>query len=159
MDRIDILEDAVIKLTQMVWDMQEESRQGRIVGDVIPTSSHRRHKKAGPLSDVTYTTYCSRLRGYRENYKQTQSPYWKKEVENLEERIRASGRSLPSEKEEVPINVEPPGNIKPEDAAEASDKALGRVIMEMSPNELKERLLASKKGESDAGTSGNNNAA
>jgi hypothetical protein len=133
MDRIDVLEEQVIALTELVQEM----RKGEQLA--IPRASSR-HGKVGPLADVTYISYCSRLRKARETYKETQHPYWKTEIEVLENRIRASGREVPPNETAVveTIPTTSPENVK------ASDSALGNIIRLMSPEQLKEKLTQSK---------------
>jgi hypothetical protein len=133
MDRIDVLEEQVMALTELLQEM----RKGESLA--IPRASSR-HGKTGPLADVTYISYCSRLRKARETYKETQHPYWKTEIEVLENRIKNSGREVPLDGS---VAVEPIPTTSPENV-KASDSALGRVIRLMSPDELKERLVQSK---------------
>jgi len=142
MDRLDVLEEQVINLTQALWELAEVVRQSKMV-ETIPISS-RRHKKGGPITDITYVSYCSRLRKYREEFKQTGHHHWKKEVEALEDRILAAGRELPAE-----TLVVEPIPTKAAEMAKPSEAALGEVIRALSMEELKERLDASKKGGRD----------
>lgn len=74
------------------------------------------------LKDTTYQVYCSNLRKYRKNVRETQgkadNPYWAQQVLHMEAKILAGGRALPVEKEEgVPIIpngvVTPPSNEPP----------------------------------------------
>jgi len=146
MDKLDILEaqmdiisEQVIALTQTVWELAEVVRQGKMV-ETIPLSS-RRHKKGGPITDITYISYCSRLRKYREEFKQTGHYHWKREVEALEDRIIAAGRELPADVSQV----QEPIPTKAAELAKPSETALGVVIRAMSVEEIKEKLAQTKK--------------
>lgn len=142
MDRLQLLEDQVIALTQDVWTLAEALRQSKMV-ETIPVSS-RRHKKSGPITDITYVSYCSRLRKYREEFKQTGHHHWKKEVEALEDRIIAAGRELPAENgavEQIPTSNS--------EAVKNSDSALADVINSLSKEELEEKVLKARR-EADA---------
>jgi uncharacterized protein YciI len=142
MDRLELLENQVIALTQDVWNLAEALKQSKMV-ETIPVSS-RRHKKSGPITDITYVSYCSRLRKYREEFKQTGHHHWMKEVEALEDRILSAGRELPPENGAV--EVIPTVSAK---AAEASESALADVIASMSQEEMKEKVLQMRR-EADA---------
>ena len=129
------------------------------------------------LKDTTYQVYCSYLRKYRKNARDTKgfadNKYWEDQALHMEAKILAGGRPLPVEKEETPVII-PNG---PEVTPTAPKVELSRDVKGylrgyqgalaagdlIAANRLKEKLLELgyevKDEGTEPGSNGNNNAA